>query len=298
MQLIDPDVILIDEKDPFKKIEMAARTCYKSEASITDDSARKMFKRLASAGHTAMMEHATFVFELHNASTADEIQVMRCRYLHLTLTNGRVLVSGNLRAINESGIPFLLKALEDYDEALAYIPFPILFDPTGTTAKIVDFESLPNKTAEEISEHRYTTMRFTVDRAVSHELVRHRPFSYAQVSQRYVNYSLDKFGAGNIKFIQPSEFDSWSIEAKEEFLHALSESEKSYNALVKYGLVPQQARGVLPNATQTEIVVTGNDKEWQHFFNLRAKGTTGKPHPDMQLVANIALSLYEERYKK
>ena len=109
---------------------------------------------------------------------------------------------------------------------------------------------------------------------------------------------MDKFGAGNIKFIQPSEFDSWSIEAKEEFLHALSESEKSYNALVKYGLVPQQARGVLPNATQTEIVVTGNDKEWQHFFNLRAKGTTGKPHPDMQLVANIALSLYEERYKK
>ena len=114
MQLINPGVILIDEKDPFKKIEMAARTCYKSTGNGAEDSAKKMFKRLASAGHTAMMEHATFVFELHNASTADEIQVMRCKYLHLTSTNGRVLVSGNLRAINESGIPFLLKALEDY----------------------------------------------------------------------------------------------------------------------------------------------------------------------------------------
>ena len=299
MQLIDPDVILIDEKDPFKKIEMAARTCYKSEASITDDSARKMFKRLASAGHTAMMEHATFVFQMcDDMPLAEEIALMACKYLNVTRNSRRVLVSGNLRAINESKMPCLLNALIAYDPMLSYEQNTTILDPLGVTAKIIDFESLPDKSQAEILAHRYTTMRFTVDRAVSHELVRHRPFSYAQVSQRYVNYSLDKFGAGNIKFIQPSEFDSWSIEAKEEFLHALSESEKSYNALVKYGLVPQQARGVLPNATQTEIVVTGNDKEWQHFFNLRAKGTTGKPHPDMQLVANIALSLYEERYKK
>ena len=135
-------------------------------------------------------------------------------------------------------------------------------------------------------------MRFTTDRGVSHELVRHRPFSFAQESTRYVNYSKEQFGGGDIKFIKPAGFDDWTLDMKQHFEMALREAEMVYNRLIADGATPQQARAVLPNAVKTEIVVTGNDAEWQHFFNLRSKGITGAPHPDMKIVADMALDLY------
>ena len=64
MRMIDPSVALIKESDPFKKIERVGRTCYKSEDKITEDSARKFYKGLVKRQHTAMVEHATFVFEV------------------------------------------------------------------------------------------------------------------------------------------------------------------------------------------------------------------------------------------
>ena len=57
------------------------------------------------------------------------------------------------------------------------------------------------------------------------------------------------------------------------------------------GLKPQDARGVLPNATKTEIVVTGFESDWEHFFDLRAIGTTGAPHPD---IKKLAIELQEK----
>ena len=79
-------------------------------------------------------------------------------------------------------------------------------------------------------------------------------------------------------------------------MDAFKKAEREYNRLISYGRTPQEARTVLPNGLKTEIVVTGNDKEWKHFFNLRSKGTTGKPHPDMKKVADMALELYEKEY--
>ena len=160
----------------------------------------------------------------------------------------------------------------------------------------IDFESLEDKTDEEILNHRYTTMRFITDRGVTHELVRHRLFSFGQESTRYVNYSSDNHGGGDIKFIKPSDWDNWDDASKKSVTDAFKKSEREYNKLISYGRTPQEARTVLPNGLKTEIVVTGNDKEWKHFFNLRSKGTTGKPHPDMKKVADIAFNLYKEKY--
>lgn len=78
---------------------------------------------------------------------------------------------------------------------------------------------------------------------------------------------------------------------------AMIDAQKYYKALVAKGAPAQEARGVLPLETATEIVVTGNDKEWQHFFNLRSKGTTGAPHPDIKMVADMALRLYSTKYR-
>jgi thymidylate synthase (FAD) len=136
-------------------------------------------------------------------------------------------------------------------------------------------------------------MRFITDRAVANEMVRHRLFGFAQESTRYVNYSKAQFGSGNIKFTKPAGYDEWSADDRQFFEDGLTEAENRYNGMIARGFTPQQARAMLPSSTKTEIIVTGNDAEWQHFFNLRSKGTTGAPHPDMKVVADMAFALYE-----
>lgn len=301
MLLIEPSVEIIEEKDPFKKIELAGRTCYKSESMITDESAIKFYNRLVDNKHTAMLEHATFVFEVDGATylSAKSCHFLNCTQQHIGCAEStmrhRYLVSGNLRAINEYGNFQLCSALAKVDPRLDYSKMA-LNTRVYSTAKVVSLSDYSDLTETEISAHRYTTMRFICDRGVTHELVRHRCFSFAQESTRYVNYSKLKDMYG-IRFIRPAQFDSWSADSKEQLTNALSCAEMYYYNLINQGHTPDEARAVLPNALKTEIVVTGNDKEWQHFFNLRSKGTTGKPNPEMKKVADIALNLYNNHYE-
>ena len=67
--------------------------------------------------------------------------------------------------------------------------------------------------------------------------------------------------------------------------------------MLERGRSPQEARAVLPNALKTEIVMTANCVEFDHFFNLRSNGTTGAPHPDMKVVADEAYSIYLQNTK-
>lgn len=152
-------------------------------------------------------------------------------------------------------------------------------------------------------ERRYT-MRFLTDRGVSHELVRHRVFSFAQESTRYCNYSNnDKFG-NELTFIYPSwGYTKTAVQANgipyngvprfdgDYFEEHLLEAERIYLELIeKFNWTPQQARAVLPNALKTEVCMTGFASDWRYFFDLRYYGETGKPHPDMELLASKARS--------
>lgn len=136
---------------------------------------------------------------------------------------------------------------------------------------------------EAMLEHASLTVRFIVDRGVSHELVRHRVASFAQESTRYCNYSQDKFG-NEITVIKPLFFEETS-EQYSIWENAMSEAEASYFNLLDCGASPEQARCVLPNSLKTEVIMTANMREWRHFFRLRALGETGKPHPQMKEVA-------------
>lgn len=140
-------------------------------------------------------------------------------------------------------------------------------------------ESLINRGHEAMLEHQSISVKFIVDRGVSHELVRHRMASYAQESTRYCNYSKDKFG-NELTFISPC-FWSKSSREYEEWYAAMNSAEDIYFELIDWGVTPEQARAVLPNSIKTEVVMTANLREWRHFFKLRAIGTTGKPHPQM-----------------
>lgn len=147
----------------------------------------------------------------------------------------------------------------------------------GSAAKMV--ASLIKSGHEAMLEHASVTVKFVVDRGISHELVRHRLASFAQESTRYCNYSKDDFGS-EITFIIPEYLDYKSA-GWNTWKETMKACEDAYFKLLDIGLTQQEARAVLPNSLKTEVVMTANLREWRHFFKLRALGTTGKPHPQM-----------------
>lgn len=141
-------------------------------------------------------------------------------------------------------------------------------------------------------EHASVTVKFICDRGVSHEIVRHRVASYAQESTRYCDYSLGKHGR-EITVIEPSFFKKGTPEYAAWYT-GCEAGEHMYMELLRMGRTPQEARSVLPHSLKTEIVVTMNLREWIHFFNLRAVGTTGAPHPQMKELALPLLEAFAE----
>ena len=296
MRMIDPAVSVITEKDPFKKIERVGRTCYKSEDKITEDSARKFYRGLVNRKHVAMVEHATFLFKLDD-SQYWTVKEAGSKYLNCTEEENRNLVSGNLRALNEAGIVCLCKALYDLDPELVYNEdMKKLLEEESYEAQgkvsVIDFSDLKNPTENEFMNHFYMTFHYVTDRGVTHEMVRHRPASYAQESTRYCNYSKEQFGS-ELTFVKPTGWDYFPESYKHVFCRAFEKSEEMYFVLINNGFTPQQARAVLPNALKTEIIMTACAGELEHFFDLRSRGVTGAPHPDIKTVADKALTMYE-----
>lgn len=187
----------VNGQELLKQIEVAGRTCYKSEDKITESSASTFVKKMIKSGHHAMIEFA--------------------------------------------------------------VPPPV---------KVI------------------------TDRGVTHEIVRHRLFSFSQESTRYCNYGNDKFG-NELTIILPVWFYNShpSVEEYVYWLASMEHAQASYIALLHHGQSPQQARSVLPNSLKTEINISGNVREWRHFFSLRCSKAA---HPQMR---ELALSMLEGFYK-
>lgn len=144
---------------------------------------------------------------------------------------------------------------------------------------------------EAMIEHSSLSVKFIVDRGVSHELVRHRIASFAQESTRYCNYTNDKFG-NEISVICPMggvllDTKTKSLSGNDidklinEWSAAMEDAERHYMKMIEIGTTPQIARSVLPNSTKTEITVTANYREWRNFFKLRVAQSA---HPQMREV--------------
>ena len=349
MKLIKSNYEIIEQQPGldgiYKAIESAGRTCYKSEDKITDNyfiddkivppdtevlrqdgyatvnefvdkgifevnfngtnikmkkesSAKEFVDRMIKSGHHAMLEFGTVylsfpLLEDWHPDNTDWGKYAHNKYSYLKeydkplgsdVYESRQLVTTNYRTLVEHGW------LED----LKY-----LCEPTENHEKRI-------------------CVRFTTDRGVSHELVRHRVFSFAQESTRYCNYSKDKF-SNELTFIIPSwctlgegkyswqgfnygNEDYWCGWRKDSeplnteqssdlgktiierminyhaLLRSLNSSEENYKELLSKH-TPQEARQVLPNALKTEINMCGFTSDWEHFFALR---DNSHAHPDMQ----------------
>jgi len=129
---------------------------------------------------------------------------------------------------------------------------------------------------ESVIEHVSASVKFVVDRGVSHELVRHRLVSYTQESTRYCDY----VKKGSVEFIRPC---FWAEDSMEYRLwrEQMQMAEDAYNALRNLGAKAQEARDVLPISVKTELIMTANLREWRHILKLR---TADAAHPQMREV--------------
>ena len=287
MRLIKPSFEIIEQQagleGMYKQIELAGRTCYKSEDKITEDSAKGFVERMIKSGHGTMLEHGTVYLLIPYEEAIDTIgddwvheQYSYNPYSVVAVYGNNYYITTNFRVLVEN----------NWMDDLKYI-----CEPTKYHEKRV-------------------TVRFICDRGVSHEYVRHRVFLFAQESTRYCNYSKDKFG-NELTFIIPNWLDIpegnyeipafWDKEtcklmskyagdentyaSIQTFLSGIGLSEQQYLSLIENGWKPQQARAILPNALKTELVMTGFVSDWNHFFDLRARGTTGAPHPQAKELA-------------
>lgn len=270
MKLIKPSVQIIEQDNYdinsiFKTIELAGRTCYKSEDKITEDSAKEFVERMIKSGHGAMLEHGTVYLTIPTFYTQDvgilkyELNpyskiVTRKDYSYIT-TNYRVLVEHEW--------------LDD-----------------------LKFLSKRN-----IVHKKRTTVKFICDRGVSHEFVRHRVFSFAQESTRYCNYTKDKFN-NELTFIIPCwiddieegsyeaycDYNTGKLNPAKTWYNICLTAEREYEDIINAGWKAQQARSILPNSLKTELIMTGFNDDWRNFFKLRCAPNA---HPQAKELADI-----------
>lgn len=290
MKLIESSVQIIEEKDPYKMIELAGRTCYKSEDKITENSAKEFVDRMIKLGHGAMLEHGTIYLTI-DGEDPNLSKIQSNPHTKVNLVPYEVLTESNYTISYKAYITTNLRVLVENNlkELLCY-----QVEPTEHHEKRI-------------------TAKFICDRGVSHEFVRHRVFSFAQESTRYCDYSKDKFG-NDITYIIPSwldlpegKYSNWDndwcdvselkllypevdnlSDPANCFLQSIKNAEYYYFMLINRGWKPQQARQVLPNATKTELVMTGFESDWEHFFELRCSGAA---HPDTKKLADELKSL-------
>lgn len=304
MKLIESSVQIIEEKDPYKMIELAGKTCYKSEDKITEDSSKEFVDRMIKLGHGAMLEHGTIYLNVPEQTYTETLEDEFGKFNNPN--NGLV---DRYRKNKYSKVNSVAADEELRKKYPKVRPFKLTHHYITTNLRVI-IENGWEKDLEwqcEPTEHheKRITAKFICDRGVSHEFVRHRVFSFAQESQRYCNYNKDKFN-NELTFIRPTwlniptgdytywdgdwcDIDNMKIQlpsdngVADNFLWCLNNAGMQYRLLINKGLKPQEARGVLPNATKTELVMTGFESDWEHFFSLRC---SSKAHPDAKKLAD------------
>jgi len=300
VKIIPESFEIIREEDPLKRIELAGRTCYKSEGKIEEGSAEKFVEMIIKRGHESVLEHAAIVVFTSEEIYEHILRLERREFLNLTDGIGKVgpFISGNIHAWRDlmrdpdyKADPYLWSILN-----FIRCEYPIFFRdlPKGTEGWPLDIHhvSLADDIFKHMSKedrmyHEYMTIRIICNRGVTHEWVRsRRQSSYSQESTRYCNYAAGKYG-NEITYINYDEYLADPIKDKKDIAEVHALCEKKYNQLIARGNKPQIARNVLPINLKTEMVITYPLFQWHYLFKLR---TTKFVHPQFR---ELSLPLLE-----
>lgn len=278
----------------YEQIETCGRNCYRSVPK-GGESAKNFTKAMISSGHHAMLEHGTVYLAIPVKNAEDEPhQIVYNKYTKASrqymdghtgfdyiTTNYRVLVENNW-----------LDLLQYWTEPTQY-------------------------------HHRRVCVMFDTNIGISREFNRHRVNSVAESSTRYCNYTKDKFN-GAITVVEPTwlrnrgAIISMNLKSRQledyigevalgqnkdwekldYWLFSLEVANFCYKNLIELGCKPQEAREVLPLATNTQLIHTAFVEDWKHFLELRAEDTpTNHPHPmAMELASALKRWMQERNY--
>lgn len=270
VEIIDASVKPIEQAEGiqgiYKQIERCGRVCYKSEDRIFENSAQRFVENLIKRGHTAMLEHGTVYLRIPFATDFDYrdhiVKIIGSKY---SFTNTRdhknFWVTTNMRVMVEVCPDCYKEIMEKY----------ALEEP-------------------DINHEKRLTAHFIISRSIANEFIRHRVFSFAQESTRYVNYQ-----RRGLTFIYPY----WAYDERNKMARIIWKSciivnATCYSEFLSEGkLKPQDIRGILPGDLKTELVMTGTMSQWEGFFDLRLREVTGKAHPEAKAIANEWYRIYE-----
>lgn len=280
----------------YQQIERAGRVCYKSESNTTEDSAKPFVGRMIEHEHFAMLEHGTVYLVCNHGELPFYLSN---KFTHVNTWENKDYITTNLRVMAEN------KTLEDLKYRSDYI---------------------------EGKHELRITVHFTTQIAITREYNRHRANSMAEQSTRYCNYTKNKFGSeisinlptwvetkagwnessdhkdsnndikeenNKEKFqelcedIANNETEDWTL--LDSWIFANQAAEFAYMKLIEAGCKPQEARVILPLDCNTELVHTAFISDWKHFFDLRALGTTGAPHPDAKILAQPLMEEFKDK---
>ncbi len=312
MKFIEASSRVMTELDSMSmegRIELCGRVCYKSEDKITSDSHNKFIENVIKRGHNSVLEMAVTTFQVECKSIHSYIGLLscRCKYLEIDefdnskLDSITLLITGSVRSFREAYAKYGEKSGIIRSIAVTlYKRHKLLFSGLGLENEFMSpgivVKKMPLKMVKELprelaKRHTFVAAKFIVDRAISHQIVRHRAASFLQESQRYCNYSDGKFNEG-IKFIFPNEHADGLDWTKLHVLKNTSQiAEDAYLSLVQErNIPPQLARKVLPNMTATELIMFCNLDEWGHVLNLRCSSAADPS------IRNVMIPLAEEIY--
>lgn len=288
MKLIKPSYKIINQppglQGIYEQIELAGRTCYASSHKIQyqenntcngfiSTTAKDFVDRMIASQHYAMLEHGTVYLKIPKGTYAYDHYVVACLpdddffsnsyelayrpYTKVNIQEDYIYVTTNLRVLQE----------HNWLDDLKY-----LCEPTEYHEKRV-------------------TVRFIADIHFYKDTTRHRVFSWAIESTRFCNYLKEKFGM-SVSFMKPT----W---IKEEDIPELEEDCKTIESIyfkwINKGYQAQHAAYFLPQGTKAEVIMTGFVSDYNHFFDLRAKGTTGAPHPDVKALVEPLMCEFKKR---
>ena len=261
----NPEVEIITEENPLKRVEIAGRVCYKSEDKITEDSAIAFVKKLIKQGHTSPLEHARIVIP---ATYYEELE-------------------NNTWCMPYGFHDRLIYTSPGHEDS-----YGIIHSDTEVSINLRDYLAIGGDLNRVVTEdfypaEDYMTVRFICDRAIANELVRHRVMGVSQESTRYCCYDKD------ITFINPMPFEEYNRGAKwDHFFDSIALAEKTYHWMIQNGASPQEARNVLPLCTKTELIMTGILGDWDRLIEMRSAKDA---HPQMQYLMGLLQQVYKKK---
>lgn len=290
MNFLEPKVSWWPQKTIAQQIAKVGRICYKSEgkqpsSDMTEEERNKFIEErdekrandFWKSGHRSMYRHGTaYFFVKHSGKLPGQLWALMTAspYIDYVQDKNHVWISTNMQFVCEH------KRLMD-------VLHPFTVDENAFVDLAQQYD------CKDALMLLRMTLVVTTQISTTRELNRTSPNNIAEQSTRYVNFEKK----GGVGIAEPHWYQHGSRWQKMLYYCGCKVSEWMYHLLLRSGMKPQDARGVLPLDTFSIVAYTYNLKEWKHIVDLRYRGTTGAPHPNAKIIGEQISNIINTRMR-